>query len=598
MKKMLAIIICITILILLNKYISLSHADDSCDVNTLSSCNDPNGPCFDQLKTCSDKLQQALTMSENATRPLESQLDSMQQQIAAIKTSVANIEVDLAQKKKEIDDGYKDIAAKTLIFNEKVRDYYIKSTYNSPLLIFLSSNNATQLTQVLAYQKTSADADKAVITNIALSISDLEEKKKNLESEESRLVALKADLDEQSAKLDKIVSGAKAYQASLNNQIAQLSSKQQQLLAEKLGSLGLPTSAYTTSGGCSSDLTNGKDPGFSPRFGMFTYGVPHRVGMSQYGAKGRAEAGQSYSQILSAYFNADLTSGYNQGVGIHVVGTNEYGESFDVTWNIEDYLKHIYEIPTGWPAESLKAQAIAARSYALAFTNNGSSEICPSQSCQVVKQELNSQAWIDVVNATAGQVLTSGGNPIKAWFSSTAGGYYHSSSDVGWSGTSYTKTGLDASGSVGSFADLQNNAYDKSSPWFYCDWGGRSDYANTAWVKPDELADIVNVLMLAKADSSTQNHLSQLDKPNPDGVDTWDADRVKQELRNRNITPFNSVSSGSVDADFGSGTTTSVHISGDAGSQTFNGTDFKNYFNLRAPSNINIVGPLYNIEQR
>lgn len=554
---------------------------------------------LDDVNKQINDLNTALNMSINATKPLESQLTSMQQQIKDIRARVAGIDADIAQKKINIDNGYKDIAQKTLILNQTIRNFYIQSSYNSPILTFLSSQNASDLTQQLAYQKASENQDKSIITNIALSISDLEQKKTTLENEQTRLVTLKATLDDQSAKLDKIVSGAKAYQASLNNQIAQLSAKQQQLLAAKLGSLGLPTSAYTTSGGCSSDLTNGKDPGFSPRFGAFSYGVPHRVGMSQYGAKGRAEAGQSYQDILHAYFNADITTGYNQGVNIHVSGTNEYGQSFDTNWNIEEYVKHIYEIPTTWPAESLKAQAIAARSYALAVTNNGASSICPSQSCQVVKTELNSQAWIDAVNETAGQVLANGGQPIQAWFSSTAGGYEFTSGDV-WGGSSkpWTKNALDASGSVGSFSDLQNNAYDKSSPWFYCDWGGRSDYANTAWLKPSELADIVNVLLLAKADSSTQNHLSQLDKPNPDGVDTWSADRVKQELQTRSITPYVNISGASVDADFGGGRTTTVHISGDAGAQSFSGTDFKNYFNLRAPSNINIVGALFNMEQR
>ena len=169
---------------------------------------------------------------------------------------------------------------------------------------------------------------------------------------------------------------------------------------------------------------------------------------------------------------------------------------------------------------------------------------------------------------------------------------------MGWSSTSYTKTGLDASGSVGSFSDLQNNAYDKSSPWFYCDWGSRSQYSGTAWMTGSEMTDIVNVILLAKNDSSTQNHLAQPDKANPDGVDTWSADRVRQELKNRGVTSFSSISSISVNADFGSGSTTTVNISGDGGSQSVSGNDFKNYFNLRAPSNINIVGPLFNIEQR
>jgi len=194
--------------------------------------------------------------------------------------------------------------------------------------------------------------------------------------------------------------------------------------------------------------------------------------------------------------------------------------------------------------------------------------------------------------------MTNNAAPIKGWFSSTAGGYVHSSSDVGWNDTPYTKTALDASGPVNSFADLQNNAFDKGSPWFYCDWGSRGQYNGTAWLKPEELADIVNVILLSKADSGTIIHLSQTDKPNPDGTDTWDAGRVKQELQNRNITPFNTITGTTVDWDKNNGKTTTVSVAGSAGSQSFDGTTFKNFFNVRAPANIQIVGPLYNVEMK
>ena len=99
-------------------------------------------------------------------------------------------------------------------------------------------------------------------------------------------------------------------------------------------------------------------------------------------------------------------------------------------------------------------------------------------------------------------------------------------------------------------------------------------------------------------DSGVSAHIYQTDKPNPEGSDTWDEGRVKQEVRNRGNTPFNSVSSVSVAADFGSGMVTSVSVSGDKGSETFNGTEFRNFFNLRAPANIQIVGPLFNVEQK
>ncbi len=556
----------------------------------------------DQLEDINKQLSdltKALNMSINATKPLESELRKMQNQIKDIKNRLSIIENDVSAKKKNIENGYKDLAKQEIILNRTIRDFYIKSYYNSPFLVFLSAASASEITQALAYQKAATNQDKTIITNIALSITDLEVKKKNLEEEEKKLSFFKADLDEQSAKLDKIVSGARAYQANLSNQIAQLSAKQQELLAQKLGSLNLPKSAYTTLGGCSSDIDI--DPGFSPRLAFFSFGVPHRVGMSQYGAKGRAEKGDSYESILSFYFPNTQISDTDPNAQIKVVGTNEYGQSFngDDGWDLETYVKHIYEMPTNWDMKALKAQAIAARSYVMATTNNGANSICPSQSCQVVKKEINSGEWQQAVDGTRGKILKNGDTPIQAWFSSTAGGYTFGSGDV-WGGgnKAWTKNSLDSIGSVNSFDDLKNNAYDKESKWFYCDWGSRTQYNKTAWLKPEEVADIVNVLMLAQADSGTQKHLSQIDKPNPDGVDTWDSDRVKQELRSRQINPFNNVSSISVNANFSTGVVNSVSISGDASTSPFSGSDFKTYFNLRAPSNINIVGPLYNVERR
>jgi len=194
--------------------------------------------------------------------------------------------------------------------------------------------------------------------------------------------------------------------------------------------------------------------------------------------------------------------------------------------------------------------------------------------------------------------MVNGGQVIKAWYASTSGGYTFTSGDVWGSNKAWTKRLRDTSGDVGNFSDLQSKSFDRESPCFYAAQGWRSEYGKSAWLKPSEVADIVNVLMLAKADSSVQKHLSQVDKPNPDGEETWDAERVKKELRNRGGMPFNSVSDVSVGADFGLGRTNSVSVSGDGGSVSFSGDEFKNFFNLRAPANIQIVGPLFKAEKK
>jgi SpoIID/LytB domain protein len=597
MKKLLFSLFLISFLSLAVISIPASKAQDaSCSMNDINSvCGGTNisgSACSDKVTQCTANANQALQESINATAPLQSRLDSLNSQVQGIKDTVAKIEASLLEKKKSIDQGYSDFAKQQAILDATIRDYYIKSYYDSPLVIFLSSATASQFTQILGYQRANADRDKAMIANIVVTIQDLETRKKELEDQETKLAAVKADLDQQSAQLNKIVSGAKTYQANLSSQIAQLSSIQQQILAQKYGSLGISLNSYNMSGGCKSDLLEGApDPGFSPKIGFFTYGVPNRVGLNQFGAFGRARAGQSDSQILQAYYNYDSISGVDTNTQISVTG---YG-----TYSLEDYLKRIYEVPDSWGSsggmEALKAQAIAARSYAMAYTNNGQNPICSTDQCQVFQPNPKGGNWEQAVNATAGQVMLQGGSPIKAWFSSTHGGYVFTSADVGWSATAFTKRAQDASGPVNSFSDLQNNAYDKDSPWFYCDWGSRG---GTAWLKQDELADIVNTVLLVQADQSTKEHLYQTDKPNPAGTDTWDSDRVKQELRNRNITPFNSVSGGSVDVDFGVGRVNTIHINGDAGTTSFSGDFFKTYFNIRAPGNIQIVGPLYNIEVR
>ena len=190
------------------------------------------------------------------------------------------------------------------------------------------------------------------------------------------------------------------------------------------------------------------------------------------------------------------------------------------------------------------------------------------------------------------------GQAITAWYASTSGGYTFTSADVGWNSRPWTKRVRDTTGDVGSFGDLFERAYDKSSPCFYAAQGWRSEYGKSAWLKGEEVADIANVILLVRRDGGTREHLYQTDKSNPAGTDNWDKERVRQELRNRGENPYASVSDIGIDWDKGVGKTNSITINGDAGSRNFDGAEFKNFFNLRAPANIQIVGALYNVERR
>lgn len=524
------------------------------------------------------ELQRDINAIKPAQDKNKADLATLRSQIAGMKAKIKSLSTQLDTLASDIKDREESLAVRKALFEEKTKRHYMVLRQQDPLAPFLLADSASDLLQQIAIRTRIISQDQEDIVKIAQDLDTLEKDKQTLTKSRASLQTAQSSLDKNATFLAGEVAKVEKY-------IAGLTQKQQSLIAAKLASLHLPTSLGAGPLSCTDDRK--LDPGFSPGFAFFTYGIPHRVGMNQYGAYGRANAGQSYKDILNAYYQG-VSFDKKDNITLNVKG---YGQV-----SLETYLLGIAEMPGDWPIEALKAQAVAARSYALAYTGNGAREICTTQSCQVYKGGNRGGNWESAVKATEGEILTSGGSPVTAWYASTFGGYELASVDVGWSATPWTKRLRDTSGEIGSFSDLNEKAYDKDSRCFYAAQGYRSQYNKSAWLKAEEVADIVNALKLAKADGSTQQYLSQPDKPE---TGSWNQDKVKQELTSRGIAPYNSISSVSTsDWDTSIGKTNSVSVSGDAGSGTFSGDEFKTFFNLRAPANIQIVGPLYNIERR
>lgn len=555
-----------------------ADAVDDCMKN---NSNDPT-PCIALVTKQIKEL-------EGAIAPLKKESTGLQAKIASAKKQISSIEFQVSELGKKLIDKETDLEVQKILMSRRVRKYYIDSKKFSPLVMFFSSQSTENILQQYTWYQSIISQDKNVISSYSTEIEILNKNKKDLEVQKVKLAALKKSMEDRFGFLSTEIKKAETYKAKLNQDLVNLE-------AQRIAGLNLPKSAG--SGGISCVDDRNKDPGFGAGFAFFTFGIPHHVGLNQYGALGRAKAGQSAEDIVRAYYQNIEISGGKEGENVKVNGKNEFGQTFNnESMNIEEYLKHIYEMPTSWPEAALQAQAMAARSYALrVYSEKG--WLAPSQADQVIKKELNNDRWISAVNATRGKVITSGGQPIKAWFASTAGGYTFTSGDI-WGGeTPWTKRMRDTNGDINSFEDLFNRAYDKDSPCFYSAQGYRVEYNKTAWLKPSEVADIVNVVLLYQKDSSIQNHLCY--KNNSSGCsDTWDAEKVKSELRNRGGTPFNSISSASVtDWNKSEGRTNNLSFSGDAGGVSVSGSTFKSLFNIRAPANISIVGPLYNVEKR
>jgi SpoIID/LytB domain protein len=108
----------------------------------------------------------------------------------------------------------------------------------------------------------------------------------------------------------------------------------------------------------------------------------------------------------------------------------------------EEYLEGIAEVPRTWPLAALKAQVVAARSYALAHMAYPDAtgdrlgyQLCATDACQVyrglgVSGGPYGDRWERAVARTAGEVLLHHGRPADTLYSSTSPGYTIGNEDV------------------------------------------------------------------------------------------------------------------------------------------------------------------------
>ncbi len=520
------------------------------------------GDELDDLGKQINDLTSALNQSKAATSPLIAQVDG-------IKKRVAYIEYDTAQKQKEIDDGYKQLEKQTDELNIAIRDFYIKSYYNSPLLTFISGTSASEVTRLLAYHKAAADQDKEKITNIALTLQGLEKKKKDLESEKIRLAELKINLD-------KVIGDAQKYQTELSGKIADLSAKQQSIINARSGGFNANVGDSDLADDYKASIKGFRESAPAGYFAVFSFGAhTHRKGMSQYGARGRAQNGQTAAQILNAYYGKDPVA-KDTGGTINVAG---FG-AMDFEGR---YMMGIAEMPSSWHPEALKAQAIAARTYAYRYKSQGT-EICTTEACQVYndgKASSPPDAWRAAVEATRGQVL----EDVVTYYASTHGGF---TSTRGWDTT-------DGSGG-GNFID---KAWEKvgGSPWLYKAWytqgySTSSDKCgrDNPWLSPEEMADIVNAAIALRSGGVDTSRIT------PVTTSCWGGNPYSMDEL-RSVTPGSIGSATSVSVSQGNGTTNSVTVNG----VNISGDDFKRAFNLRAPGRLSIPQSgfaFFNVEKK
>lgn len=535
----------------------------------------------DELQQEIDELEKLKQMSVDATKPLENQLENLNQRIKNAQIGIVNAKKQAVNLAADIDEREEELAVQYIILTHRIAKQYKRSRTLSPFMMFLASHNAMKVTKDLAYISSVQAQDERLIKNISDEISNLETDKKKLEADQVRLASLEEQLKAQTSYFVGEIKGAKDYQQELSGKIASLSARQQSIINARSGT-------YTTSVGevpladdfNASIAFKAQAPGNS--FALFSFGAyTHRNGMSQYGAQARAKQGQSVEEILKAYYpGATLKKDYPVmgNITVNGVGTIPFEGQ---------YLHGIYEMPSSWHISALKAQAIAARTYAVKYTGNGARSICTTEACQVFKNSRKGGDWEKAVNETKQWVLIDGGgNPVSTQYASTHGGYANTS---GWDTTDKSNSG-----------DWSTRSWENiaGSPWFYKSWyrsgyfsSGANCGRNHPWLSQEEFSDIINAWIVRK---------------NPNGADTSRIQPVTinqcniggsggnpysiselRDLANNSGGAVTNVNSVSVSHN-SSGQTSNVKLQTNRGEVNISGSEFKTTFNLRAPGYLRI----------
>jgi peptidoglycan hydrolase-like amidase len=405
-----------------------------------------------KTKSDLDKANKELAATQAQKNSTNSELNKVKSEISIIQQNISLNNL----KKAELDQS---ISLKNLEKEEKERlmDNQIVNTYiNWKTEDYTSSlffNGTNIIKNVIYYEFISNETERG-IEDLAGEIDILNQNSENFKLQiqelQNQIVSLnekKKFWDEQVKLYEASVARAKATQNQLQVTSSQLESQQKNfnvelekaVAAANSGSQALITGQTYFTGSVSLPRNNVectgnyKWSGFDPGTDAFGHGI----GMSQWGANGMAWQGKNFTQILTFYYPGSTVEArparmikvngvdsktmeeYVSGIGEvtdKACGTaekisawNDYANAQG--WAGDDPKREKYLLGGDcWPEEAIKAQVVAARSYAY----NRNTSICTTDACQVYKGGFG-KAW--AAWETKDQVILSGDAVIDAFYS-------------------------------------------------------------------------------------------------------------------------------------------------------------------------------------
>lgn len=384
---------------------------------------------LDALNKALKSAQADLNRLSGESSKNQNDLSSVQKELDRVNLEI-NINTGLRQQI-ELSQNIKDLELDQKEAERKIRliSLYKNSRNFTSFDVMVESKDLSNLEYKIKYSKQIVNKEleeikalNSFISDLVIQKDEMDKKISSLQSDNNNLNNTKLELENRIAALKNQIASASSKKnqyasqiSGIQDTIGQLTEEHKKLLEAEIAAMNANPQHQQI------DLKPGDY--FWQGRGRDLY-EGHGLGMSQWGAFGMAQKGWTYDQILKFYYTGVTIGDYKEPDSVIVDGGSPM--------SVDTYLAGIGEVPNSWPAEVIKAQVVAARTYMMGTCKgNNICRICGNANCQVYNGGTGKMSY---VLATKGKVILYNNQPIVAYYSASHRGYSSSISNV-WGGT-------------------------------------------------------------------------------------------------------------------------------------------------------------------
>lgn len=553
-----------------------------------------------------DSIMKEISSISKSNATLSTKLAELKTEKGKLEKLLNSINSDLVYLEEENKRQESDLIELASKYSLQQALYSIESQKNILVTLFESTDLRHVLDRFLYY---------------SLQSREMKEQKELLQTKQQGILARRAQIENEQGNLQKSLS-------TVNQEIAKVEDQLSVYAASLSKSYGQKNSLVTDI----NKLTKAAQKAIEKKVSSSTPTTGGGVGASSGSGLVNGSTNNTGSGTLSIIVGGVLFKKTNNAIKVvaandelklvgknttEFAGTLEFNKSFGTLSNgtkiyvvnslsMDKYLWGLSEMPSSWPLEALKVQAVAGRTYAtykMRYGGYGTFDLLDYVQDQEysglskIKSSYGSN-WKQAVDSTSGKVLEYGGKTILAYYSADNAGHSVSGSENNFGSFGYLaakpdryqENGLWKSyGSVNcGYWIIQGNK--PNFPW--CGQTRQSEGINTMDRMEDYLNGAIYYTLYGKM--VTTGELS------PAALQSFLSSKGKLSIQEKvgEISDIKHVYNVGEQSIVGETKYTKyVVVTGAKGSYTVSGTAFKTSYNVRAPYNNAVYSTLYDIKK-